>query len=146
MAAMTSKQRDLILMLAGQLLGESISYLDKAASVLPVSKSALRRGLTMPEASACIDDLRKQIENAEKQAEKQETTPVIIGTLAAEGILALLGRDVEITYTAPDGEPRTVSGKVDSIVLSSKDGTPALRFTALPLTVRASVVTAWRVL
>jgi hypothetical protein len=143
---MTPAQENLLLTLAGKVLGKPIGHLSQARSVLAVSNSAIGRGLTKSEASACIDDLKRQIDGAEQQAAARETTPVTTGTLTAQNILDMLGRNVEITYTAADGEARTLSSKVDSIVPSSMDSTPALRFATLGKTIRASVVTAWRVL
>jgi hypothetical protein len=96
MGAATDKQISYIIQLANELMGTSYRYLEQVRGVLPTSV----RNMTGSDASLCIEDLQKQLAAKDAAAEAPATpvTPVATGTgCTAEEVLAMLGRDVEIT-------------------------------------------------
>lgn len=143
--SMTPAQETRITTLAAELTGRHIRWIADAIDVLPVSKSAISRGLSRADASQCIDSLQAQIKKKGAIEEQRERTPVETGTLTAAQVLEMLGRQVEITFAGANSSG-TVTGKVDSIVPSGLDGTPALALSTRRGPVRVSVITAWRIL
>lgn len=129
---MTEKQKNEILRLARQLDGGQYRFIDQAHHLLPVGKSSIRNGLSVSDASLCIDDLKAQIaakeaaEAAAEQAPAVEPTPAPEGGPTAEQMIAMLGQKITVTSTSKSGETFTFSGTCERIQPSDLDGTPAL--------------------
>lgn len=62
----TDSQLDYMLTLANKVNGTSYRYLSQVRDVLGLSSFQLQRGITKPQASALIDQLKKQLEEEGK--------------------------------------------------------------------------------
>lgn len=132
----TSKQTSEILRLARELDGGSYRFVEQARHLLPLSNTAIR-SLTLDDASLCIDHLKAEIERKE-QAVAQ---PAVESAPTAADMIAMLGRQVAVTFT--DGDEK--SGTVTSIKPSPKDGTPALVLDGGSGSYRTSAIASWTI-
>lgn len=120
MTSMNDKQRNKILTLARQLDGGEHRFLEQVAHLLPVSKHAIRHGLSMSDASMCIDHLEAEI--AKKDTAEQTEPEAIAAPTPADGapqatdIIAMLGRKVTVGFDGKEpGTPQERTGDVAQI-------------------------------
>jgi hypothetical protein len=133
--AMTSAQENLILTLAGKITGRPVRFLSQCSELLPVSNSAIRRGLTKAEASTCIDNLQARATAALKPAQP-DTEPQGMDATTA---ISLLGK--KVTLVGATGAVTT--GWIDAI--QAVDGRPAfcLTIAGKPVTRWLDRITSW---
>lgn len=143
MTAATAKQTSYIVSLANEITGRADAHLAQVEALLPVSKAAVRRGLTSAEATACIDHLV-----AKKAAAPKPTTVVTAsdGAPTPQQILdaVLSGATVEITSSKTGKVYRTA---IEGLYLDQQDGIiRVLTVASTPGKVSVANIASWDVL
>jgi len=147
MARMTPKQEALILSLCRRLDGGSYRYVEQAAHLLPIGRNAAK-AMTVSDASLCIDHLQAAAAPLADQPEATTVQPTPVSTPGgpdAATLIAMLGRQVTVTWTNSAGETIEWHGSVQTLDVSETDGTPRLNLLVAGRTrqVRANALDTW---